>query len=85
VRKRSDAEQADIAVARAAAGARGNILVRAFGRASEIADQPPLITLCAATFAAGLETGNRPLARRRADARGGIAGDQVQEPDQAPG
>jgi len=63
VRKRSDAEQADIAVARAAAGARGNILVRAFGRASEIADQPPLITLCAATFAAGLVTGNRPLAR----------------------
>ena len=63
MRKRSDAEQADIAVARAAAGARGNILVRAFGRASEIADQPPLITLCAAMFAAGLVTGNRPLAR----------------------
>ncbi len=62
-RKQSHPEKADIAVAKAAAPLRDTIIVRALGKASEIADQPPLIALCAATFAAGLILRNGRLAR----------------------
>jgi len=53
-RKPSDPEKADIAVARAAAPMRRHKAVKALGWVSEAADQPPLMTLCAATLAAGL-------------------------------
>ena len=59
----SPAEKADIAVAEAAAPARDTPAVRALGWVSEIADQPPLITLCAATFAAGLILRDGRMAR----------------------
>ena len=52
--KRSAPEKADIAVARAASPARHNPTVKALGWISEIADQPPLITLCALSAAAGV-------------------------------
>jgi len=63
MRKHSRAEKADVAVAQAAAPARDNPAVRALGWASDIADQPPLITLCAATFAAGLILRDGRMAR----------------------
>lgn len=62
-RKPTKPEKADIAVAHAASPLRDTIAVRALGKASEIADQPPLITLCAATFAAGLILCDGRLAR----------------------
>ena len=57
------AEQADIALADAVAPARHTLPVRALGFISELADQPPLISICAATCAVGLVSGNRRLAR----------------------
>jgi len=63
MRKNNRAEKADVAVARAAAPARTNPAVRALGWVSDIADQPPLITLCAATFAAGLILRDGRMAR----------------------
>lgn len=60
--KRSKAEKADIAAAEAASPLRRNPAIRALGWASEIADQPQLISLCTATFAAGLILRNRRLA-----------------------
>jgi membrane-associated phospholipid phosphatase len=63
MRKKNRAEKADIAVADAAAPVRDTMAVRTLGWASEIADQPPLITLCAATLAAGLILRNGRLAR----------------------
>src|SRR4051812_18667417 len=63
MRKRTKAEQADIAVGDAVAPARNSLLVRATGQLSELADQPPLITICAAAFAAGLILRNGQLAR----------------------
>lgn len=62
-RKTTRPEKVDIKVAHAAAPMRETLAVRALGRASEIADQPPLISLCAATFAAGLILRNGRLAR----------------------
>ncbi len=56
-------EQADVAVARAVAPYRETQAVRALGFVSELADQPPLITICSATLAWGLLGGNRRLAR----------------------
>lgn len=55
-------EQADRAVAAVASPARHTPAVRVLGWLSEIADQPPLITVCAATLAAGLVVRNRRLA-----------------------
>jgi len=63
MRKRTKPENADIAVARAAAPARRSPAVKALGWVGDIADQPPLITLCAVTFAAGLILRNGRLAR----------------------
>src|SRR6059058_47050 len=63
MRKRTKAEKADIAVGDAVAPGRNTLWVKAAGRVSELADQPPLITICAATFAAGLILGNGRLAR----------------------
>ena len=55
-------EQADIETAKAAASWQDNPLVRVAGWASEIADQPQLLSLCAATIAAGLLRRDRRLA-----------------------
>lgn len=63
MRKPTKAEKADIAVAHATTPARRSPLVRALGWVGDIADQPPLISLCAATFAAGLMLRNKRLAR----------------------
>lgn len=63
MRKPTEPEKADIAVAHMAAPLRDTGVVRALGKASEIADQPPLITLCAATLAAGLILRDARLAR----------------------
>lgn len=63
MRKPTKAEKADIAVGDAVAPGRNSLFVKAAGRVSELADQPPLITICAATFAAGLILGNGRLAR----------------------
>ena len=63
MRKPTRPEKADIAVAHATAPLRDTGAVRALGKASEIADQPPLITLCATTFAAGLILRDGRLAR----------------------
>lgn len=59
---RSAPEQADIAIAGAAAEVRDAPLVRALGRASEVADQPQMISFCAAALAVGLLAGHRRLA-----------------------
>lgn len=56
-------EQVDAAVANAVAPYRDTIVVRALGFASELADQPPLISICAATLGWGLVTRNPRLAR----------------------
>jgi hypothetical protein len=55
-------ERADLDVAERAAPARRNPVVRAAGWASELADQPPLIAICAATALFGLFARNRRLA-----------------------
>ena len=59
----SSLEQADVAVAVAVAPYRQTPLVRALGFVSEVADQPPLISICAATLGWGLLAGNPRLAR----------------------
>jgi membrane-associated phospholipid phosphatase len=56
-------ERADIEVAEQAAEWRGNPVVRALGKVSELADQPPLITLSAVTLLAGLALRDARLAR----------------------
>ena len=55
-------ERADRIVASRMGRAVDHWTVRLLGGASEAADQPPLITLCAATFATGLLLRNRRLA-----------------------
>ena len=60
--RRNPVEQADLKVARAVAPVRRSLPVRVLGKASELADQPPLITICAATMLWGLLRGNRSLA-----------------------
>jgi membrane-associated phospholipid phosphatase len=57
------AEQADVEVALVAAEARNHPIVRAAGALSELADQPPLITGCAAVCVVGVAIGNQRLAR----------------------
>jgi membrane-associated phospholipid phosphatase len=59
----SSIEQADVEVAKAVAPYRNSRTVRVLGQISELADQPPLITICSATLAWGLLSGNRRLAR----------------------
>lgn len=59
---RTKAEEADLKAAEAAADLRHHPVVRAAGWISEVADQPQLITLCAATIAAGLWRRDRRLA-----------------------
>ena len=61
--KRTKAEEADLEVAKAVAPVRNSPAVRALGFASELADQPPLISICAATLAAGLVMKSRRVAR----------------------
>lgn len=56
-------EKADVSATKAVAPIRKSWPVRLLGGASELADQPPLITLTAAVAAIGLVTGERPLAR----------------------
>jgi membrane-associated phospholipid phosphatase len=63
MRKRTKAEKADIAVGDAVAPGQDHVIVRAAGQVSELADQPPLITICAATLAIGLILGKSRLAR----------------------
>ncbi len=63
MRKKTKIERADIAIAEAAAPLRHTPPVKALGWLSEIADQPQLISLCAATLAIGLATRNARLAR----------------------
>ena len=63
VKDASSLEQADVAVTQAAAPYRESLAVRALGTLSELADQPQLFTICAATAALGVATGNRRLAR----------------------
>jgi membrane-associated phospholipid phosphatase len=56
-------ERADVEVTKAVAPFRHSIAIRAAGQLSELADQPPLISICAATLALGLFSGDRRLAR----------------------
>lgn len=53
----------DIAVIEALEPYCDNAMVKAVGKASELADQPPLVTASALTLAAGLATGRPALAR----------------------
>ena len=56
-------EQADIEIAEKAAHWRQEPAVRTLGKLSELADQPPLIALSAATLLAGLSFRNARLSR----------------------
>lgn len=56
-------ERADVAVAQSIAPYRHSRTVRILGWLSEIADQPPLISVCVATLGWGLLTRNPRLAR----------------------
>ena len=55
-------ERTDVALAREAGRYRENPGIRALGGLSELADQPPLIAICALTLAAGLLTRRPRLA-----------------------
>lgn len=55
-------EQADVAVAKAVAPARGSPFVKALGALSEIGDQPQMRALCAGVIAAGWWRGDARLA-----------------------
>ena len=61
--KTTTIEDADIAIAHAAAPLRDTPPVKALGWLSELADQPPLMSICAATLVFGLITRNARLAR----------------------
>ena len=63
MRRKTKIERADIAIAEAAAPMRHTPPVQALGWLSEIADQPQLISLCAATLLVGLATRDARLAR----------------------
>lgn len=60
--KRNTLERADVAAAHATRPLRGTPAVGVLGRLSELADQPPLTTICALTFVCGLLGGNARLA-----------------------
>lgn len=62
-RKTAKIETADRKVARAAGSERDTAWMKVVGQASELADQPPLIALSAATIAAGVLLGKARLAR----------------------
>lgn len=62
-KRMSKVERAEVRAAKAAAPARETLPVRLLGAASELADQPPLIAICAATLAIGLAVRDRRLAR----------------------
>lgn len=55
-------EQADVAIAQKAGEYRDTPVIRAVGAFSELADQPPLIAICALTLATGLATRRPRLA-----------------------
>lgn len=55
-------ERADVAIAQEAGKLRRNPVVRAVGALSELADQPPLIAICALTLGTGLVTRRPRLA-----------------------
>ncbi len=55
-------EKADLVVAEQAAEVRHHPVTRAMGHLSEVADQPPMLTLGALVLAGGLATGQRRLA-----------------------
>lgn len=57
-----EVQEADVAVARAAAPLMEHPLTRALGQASEIADQPPMFTIGAVVTAAGLLAGRPRVA-----------------------
>lgn len=61
--KLSKVERGDIAVARAVAPYRKTLPVRAFGKLSELGDQPPLRALCVATILLGVSRRDRRLRR----------------------
>ncbi|UAK25677.1 phosphatase PAP2 family protein [Sphingomonas nostoxanthinifaciens] len=62
-KKRHSVEKADLRLARSAAGWRDHPVVRALGRVSELADQPQLYTLSAATAVLGIVGGDAKLMR----------------------
>jgi membrane-associated phospholipid phosphatase len=62
-RDASPIEKADVAVTEAAAQRREHPAVKLLGGISELADQPPLITICGAVLAAGIFAGRPRLAR----------------------
>ena len=55
-------EEADLAVAEQAAEVRHHPVTRALGHLSDVADQPPMLTLGALVLAGGLITGQRRIA-----------------------
>ena len=55
-------EQADVAIAQKAGEYRDTPVVKALGTLSELADQPPMIAICALTLATGLVTRRPRLA-----------------------
>ncbi|WCT72542.1 phosphatase PAP2 family protein [Sphingomonas naphthae] len=59
---RKATETVEVAASEKAAPLRRTWFVRATGQLSELADQPPLITICAVTALAGIAFGNRRLA-----------------------
>ena len=61
-REKTRIERTDTAAAKAAAPARRPPPVRVLGVVSELADQPPLIAICASVLAVGLLSRNRRLA-----------------------
>jgi len=60
---RTSVEQVDVAVARQAAVLRDLPIVKALGQVGELADQPPMIALCAATIGYGLAAKEREITR----------------------
>lgn len=61
--QRKKIERVDRKVARAVGSKRKNLVVRAAGSLSDLADQPPLIALSLLTIGAGLFSESRPLSR----------------------
>jgi len=62
-KKQNSVEKTDLKVARDAAEWRNHPVVRALGKASELADQPQLYTICATTTVIGILRGDAKLAR----------------------
>jgi membrane-associated phospholipid phosphatase len=62
-RRRHPIERADLKVACRASEWRNHAAIRALGKVSELADQPQLYTICAATLITGILRGDAKLAR----------------------